>query len=123
MDEENKLPWVIGVIVVVLILTLLLLPPELLNIFPDKEDPIADAGPDITITFGERAILDGSASSDDKGITSFVWMVENGNETVFIHSESISFSFRGPGEYRAVLTVTDGAGKEATDEVVVVVLE
>ncbi|UCC92645.1 MAG: PKD domain-containing protein, partial [Thermoplasmata archaeon] len=87
----------------------------------DTEDPVADAGPDITVSLGEAAVMDGSGSSDDKGISSFEWKVENGAETVFLRGESISFIFSAPGTYNVTLTVSDQAGKQDTDQLQVTV--
>lgn len=122
MSESNWFPWVLGAVLVGVLLAALFLPPEWLDIRPDREDPVANAGPDLTVSFAEVTVLDGSASTDDKGIKDYVWKVENGAETVFLHGARIEFLFGAPGEYRATLTVTDNADKEDNDEVVITVL-
>ncbi len=123
MSDNNPFPWILGAIVVGVLLAALFLPPGILDIRPDREDPVADAGPDLTVSFAEVAVLDGSASTDDKGISDLEWRVENGAETVFLHGEIIEFLFGAPGEYKATLTVTDHADKQDTDEVIITVLD
>ncbi len=123
MADNNPFPWILGAMLVGVLLVALLLPPGWLDIRPDREDPVADAGPDLTVSFAEVAVLDGSGSTDDKGITDFVWRVENGAETVFLHGERIEFLFGAPGEYKATLTVTDHADKQDIDEVIITVLD
>jgi hypothetical protein len=104
------------------VIAAMFLPPEMLDIRPDREDPVADAGPDLTVALGESVVLDGLGSSDDKGIRSYVWAIENGAETVFLRGERITFLFEAPGEYHVTLTITDHADKEASDDVTVTVL-
>ena len=121
MSDSHFFPWVLGAVLVGVILATMFLPPGLLDIRPDREDPVADAGPDLTVAFGETAVMDGSGSTDDKGIVDYIWMIENGAETVFLHGPKITFLFGAPGEYRVTLNVTDNADKWAIDEVFVTV--
>ncbi len=122
MSEDSWLPWVLGAVLLGLALMAILIPPETLDIRPDREDPVADAGPDQTVAFGESVVLDGSGSSDDKGIKSHEWAITEGPNTVFRRGETIEVLFGAPGVYTVVLKVTDHAGKESSDEVVVTVL-
>lgn len=83
---------------------------------------MADAGPDRTVDLGTSVVLDGSGSSDDRGIKSHVWTVVEDNETFFLRGERVDFLFGSPGQYDVTLTVTDHNGKEDSDQLVVTVL-
>jgi chitodextrinase len=93
----------------------------MLDIRPDREAPVADAGPDQTVPIGTAVVLDGSGSSDDKGIKSYEWMVVEGSETVFHRGEKVTHLFGAPGQYNVTLTVTDHADKVAQDYVLITV--
>ncbi len=120
-EESNWFPWVLGAVLVGLVLVALFVPADMLDIRPDREDPVADAGPDRTVDLGQSVLLDGSASSDDNGIRSYQWMVIDRNNTVFLRGERVTYLFGAPGQYTATLTVTDHAGNEASDEVQITV--
>lgn len=90
--------------------------------------PLADAGPDQTVSEGETVILDASDSSDaDDGIAAYLWTQTEGTRVnlsapsspkpVFIapeiSSESESLIF--------VLTVTDKSGAQTSDQVKITV--
>ncbi len=122
MQDNSWFPWILGAVLVGVLLAAFLVPADMLDIRPDREDPVADAGPDQTVAFGTSVVLDGSDSTDDKGIESYEWMVVEGPQTTFLHSERVTYLFGAPGEYTVTLTVTDRAGKEASDEVVITVL-
>jgi hypothetical protein len=116
------MPWVLGAVLFGVMFMLFFVPPETLDVRPDTQDPVADAGEDVKVALGEGAVLDASGSSDDKGISSFEWRIENGFEVVFLRGERVTFVFASPGQYAVTLTVTDHAGKQDTDELVVTIL-
>lgn len=120
-EDTNWLPWVLGAVLIGVLLAAVFVPADMLDIRPDREDPVADAGPDQTVTFGTTVVLDGSGSSDDKGIKSYEWMVVEGSETVFHRGEKVTHLFGAPGQYNVTLTVTDHADKVATDDVLITV--
>jgi hypothetical protein len=121
MPENNWFPWILGAVLVGVLLAALFVPPDVFDVRPDREDPVAEAGPDLTVAFGQGVELDASGSSDDKGIESFEWMIENGAETVFLRGARVSFVFSAPGVYTVTLTVTDRADKQDTDSLTVTV--
>ncbi|MCC7430189.1 PKD domain-containing protein [bacterium] len=73
--------------------------------------PIADAGKEQVVSFGEKVFFDGSFSQDVDGkIKSYEW--ELGNNTK-LTGEKVSFDFKKEGTYQVSLKVTDNDG--ATD--------
>ena len=93
---------------------------------PENKPPVANAGPDQTISFGTTspvtAILNGSASSDEDGtITSFSWSQQTGSSAVIISPDRVqtTVQFQSPGQYIFVLKVTDDKGASAQDTVTI----
>lgn len=90
-----------------------------------NQPPTADAGPDRVVTDmlpsgSELVTLDGSASSDDVGVTTYEWR-ENGQ---LLGSSPMPDGVTVPlalGVHDIELTVIDGAGLTGTDTVQVVV--
>ncbi|MBC2840342.1 PKD domain-containing protein [Robiginitalea sp. SC105] len=62
----------------------------------------------------------GRNSTDDFGITSFLWNFDDGNTSTEVDPEHI---FEEPGEYTVVLTVTDADGLTDTATLTIVVTE
>ncbi|WP_420634169.1 PKD domain-containing protein [Candidatus Palauibacter sp.] len=69
---------------------------------------------------GRDCTLDGSNSTDDKGITDYAWAVD-GTEVASGDSTSVEHAFASNGTYEVVLTVTDTKGQtgSATESVTV----
>lgn len=86
------------------------------------EPPYAKAGPDIEVAQGDPVTLDGSASTDDVGIVSWVWTFEHGGSPVTLLGETVRFTFDQLGEYFILLNVTDGDGFHDLDVLYVTVL-
>lgn len=86
----------------------------------DEAPPVAVAGPDIEVGEMEVASLDGSSSTDNVGIVSFVWTFNDGTDRTLV-GERVSYSFRTPGVYIVTLDVVDAAGNHGTDTVLVTV--
>jgi len=86
--------------------------------------PVADAGQDQTVYERTYVTLDASASLDDVGITNYTWVFFYGgiNRTLY-GMVNDSFRFMNPGVYNVTLTVTDVEGGNATDTVMITVLE
>ncbi|MCU0859351.1 MAG: PKD domain-containing protein [Thermoplasmata archaeon] len=85
--------------------------------------PTADAGADIGSFVGELVSFDGTLSSDDFGIVSYVWeFTYNGSTTTLTGAEP-TFTFWTPGIYDVTLTVTDGDGLTDVDHVTVTVTD
>lgn len=88
----------------------------------DNEAPIANAGSDQTATDTdnnacEDVTLDGSASSDDNGISSYSWTL-NGSEIGSTSSLTYCFPV---GSSTVTLTVTDADGLTDTDQVTIAI--
>lgn len=85
--------------------------------------PVANAGPDQTMTLPiNSTTLDGSGSSDDGSIVSYVWTMILGPSEVD-PADTISPNISGlvGGTYRFLLTVTDNNALTDTDVVVITV--
>ena len=81
----------------------------------DTEPPVADAGPDRTVSSGQTVAFDGSRSSDDAGIVSWEWSFSYAGQHLRFGGETALFTFDRAGLYQVTLTVTDGAGNTDTD--------
>jgi hypothetical protein len=84
--------------------------------------PVADAGPDQTVTGPAMVTFDGTASTDDLGIESYVWELTYEGETVQLEGPGPEHYFAVHGVYNVVLTVTDGSNATDADTVVVTVV-
>jgi PKD repeat protein len=88
----------------------------------DETAPNAEAGPDQTVDEDTVVTFDGSGSTDNIGILSYIWTfidVTPQNLTVI----SATYNFTTPGVYIVLLNVTDVAGNWDTDELVITVLD
>ncbi len=77
----------------------------------DIESPVADAGEDKTVKLGEEFTLDASGSSDNVGIVSYEWDLDNGKTKT---GKQVNYTYDKAGKYTVTLTVTDEAGNSAT---------
>ena len=81
--------------------------------------PVANAGPDQTVTCGAATHLNGSASTDpNNNIFLYAW---SENNTTFALGPVVNFQL-SPGTHAIKLTVTDQFGGQGTDTVVVTVV-
>jgi ABC-type transport system substrate-binding protein/protocatechuate 3,4-dioxygenase beta subunit len=87
----------------------------------DTEPPIADAGADQSVMTGTLVDLDGSGSSDNVGIESYVWTFMDVTART-LYSDSPSYRFDNAGDFVITLEVTDGAGLSDTDTVTIHVM-
>ncbi len=85
----------------------------------DLVAPTAVAGDDLTVDVGETFMLDGSRSTDDRGIVGHTWTVDPGGLGIVLHGASVTLSIGVPGDYDAILNVSDARGNWATDTLVV----
>ncbi len=95
----------------------------IIEVFDPNEDtqpPEADAGLDKEIDEGDQFTLDASNSSDNEGIASYEWKIENGESK---SGEQIQHTYDESGSYTIELTVTDEAGNTDTDTVKITVEE
>lgn len=86
--------------------------------------PVANAGPDQTVAVNSLVTLDGSASSDDVGISHCQWFLNSSPEMVNIADPtSLVTTFTPPvaGNYLFSLIVYDAEGQSHSDNMVVYV--
>jgi PKD repeat protein len=81
----------------------------------DTTDPVARAGPDVTIDQNQVVELDGSGSSDNVGITNWRWTITIGDSTSDFPGQKNAFTFIAAGVFGVGLNVSDAAGNWATD--------
>jgi len=84
--------------------------------------PDVDAGEDAEYIQGDEATLDGSGSSDDFGMDSHEWTFTYDGSSESLDGDVVKWTFDTPGTVTVTLTVTDLAGNEATDLVVLTIL-
>jgi len=92
------------------------------TVVENPEAPVADAGDDIQVYVGSNVTLNGTGSSDDKGIESYVWsFIDDGSQTLF--GPTPYYVFDNAGTFAVTLNVTDHDGLYSTDVVLVTVLD
>jgi len=87
----------------------------------DTTWPVADAGVDQVVVEGTLVYFDGSASSDNVGIASYVWTLIDG-EAQSMEGVRTEYYFETPGVYLVTLKVTDVDGNISNDLLSVTVL-
>ncbi len=87
----------------------------------DTEPPVAVAGDDIVTDQGKNVELDGSGSSDNVGITLYLWTVTYNDLVTERTGPFVTFNFEGPGDFIVTLSVSDLQGNVGTDTVLVTV--
>ena len=82
-----------------------------------NEKPIANAGADQNVTFGNQVVLDASGSSDDGTIVKYEW---SRNGEILSNKKSIVIeSFPKENAYKFDLKVTDDKGESSSDSVII----
>ncbi len=89
----------------------------------DTEDPVATAGGDRTVDEDHPLVLDGTASTDNVGITEWTWAIDGGDATVTLDGPTVEWTFEEPGVHRVQLTVRDAGGNYAITVIAVTVLD
>ncbi|MFO7619288.1 MAG: PKD domain-containing protein [Thermoplasmata archaeon] len=85
--------------------------------------PIADAGQDIVVEENAAALLNGSASRDNTGISGHVWTFHDGMNEASTSGPTPTWLFNSPGAYSVTLNVTDEDGNWDADTLNVTVLD
>ena len=90
----------------------------------DTEDPVANAGPDITVDQGQVVTFDASGTQDNHpsfpdGFT-FEWFFID-QKVIRLYGLTANHTFNIPGMYTVRLTVSDPAGNTAEDSLTVTV--
>ncbi|NHA15432.1 PKD domain-containing protein [Thioalkalivibrio sp. XN279] len=99
--------------------------PDTVRIDTLNSAPVADAGPDQTVTLGSLVQLDGSASSDpDNDPLQYAWAIIErpaGSAATLDNTAIIDpvFTADQPGAYRVRLVVSDGELESTADHVIV----
>ena len=92
----------------------------------EQEDnpPTARAGSDQTVYANTPITFDGSASTDDHGIESYVWDFDISDDSQTDATDPIiQYKYTETGIYIAKLTVTDTSGQTDSDTALITVLE
>ena len=90
----------------------------------DNQPPLANAGPDQTLSDTDgngtaSVTLDGSLSTDDKGVTSYIWTIGT-TEIATGQQPNVELTV---GTHTITLTVSDAEGLKGSDLVTVTVLQ
>ncbi len=83
--------------------------------------PTASPPGHITIKSGDRARLDGSGSTDNVGITRWVWTFRDGGRDMTLEGMTASYAFKDAGDHTVTLTVHDAEGNTASETFTVTV--
>jgi PKD repeat protein len=97
-----------------------------ITVHPVNDPPVADAGPDQTVTVGDLVTLDGSGSSDlvEGDLLTYLWVFlvrPDGSTASLTDATSVAPTFIPdlPGDFIVELTVDDGNGGTGTDTLTV----
>jgi PKD repeat protein len=86
----------------------------------DSTWPAADAGPDQIVVEDTWVYFDGSASSDNVGIISYIWTLTDGKLQT-LYGVNASYFFEMPDVYVITLAVSDAEGHSSNDTVMIIV--
>ena len=88
----------------------------------DVTEPVADAGTDQDVSFGDVVTFDGSGSSDNVAVASYEWTFDDDGPEA-LTGVSPTYTFSAPGVFTVTLTVADAAGNEDVDTMTVTVVD
>ncbi len=89
----------------------------------DFEDPVAAAGPDVTVRQHSPFALDGSASTDDTWVANWTWTLALPGGDVVRFGPEVGFVIDEAGTFTVTLTVVDAVGRMASDSLTVEVTD
>lgn len=87
----------------------------------DSVAPVADAGADQEAVAGDTVSFDGSGSTDNVGVVSWIWTFVDGVQRT-LSGSTAQYTFDGPGTFIVTLTVEDAEDNSDTDTVAITVL-
>jgi len=88
----------------------------------DITKPIANAGDDRVIHEGTQVTFNGSSSTDNVEIVSYIWTFVDVTQQTLLDANA-TYIFATPGVYTVTLNVSDAADNWDTDEVIITVLD
>jgi len=86
----------------------------------DTTPPVANAGQSKEVAVGSAVTFDAGGSTDDIGITSYVWTFTDGTAKT-LTGVTANYTFTNLGTYIITLNVTDTAGNWDTDTVTITI--
>jgi parallel beta-helix repeat protein len=90
-----------------------------------SDPPVANAGSDNSTDEDSAITLDGSASTDDLGITGYFWDIDDSDGIDWASPDLtgmvVGYTYLTPGVYIVTLNVTDGDGGWDTDTLIITV--
>ncbi len=89
----------------------------------DRTAPVADAGDPQIVDQGTVVTFDGSNSTDNVGIVSYIWSFTYDGAPRSLTGMIVTWKFDIPGYYPVALTVEDAAGLTGSNETSVTVLD
>jgi parallel beta-helix repeat protein len=89
----------------------------------DNDNPIADAGPSQIVNVNSFVTFNGSASTDNIGVTNYTWTFNDSTGNITHYGVSPTHNFTVSGNFTVSLNVTDAAGNWDTDTVLIIVAE
>ncbi|MEW5760733.1 MAG: PKD domain-containing protein, partial [Candidatus Thermoplasmatota archaeon] len=88
----------------------------------DGLKPIANAGDNATISFGNYLYLDASLSWDNIGIVGYTWTFTD-KENIVLFGKNVSYKFETIGTHIVILNVSDSNGNFGLDRIVINVID
>ncbi len=89
----------------------------------DTIPPVPDVGPPVSANIGDYFNLNASRAWDNVGIVSYQWTLDPGGLNVVRNVVTFSYRIDIPGDYIAILNVSDSAGNWALGYLTIIVLD
>jgi PKD repeat protein len=80
----------------------------------DVTDPVPNAGAPQVIAEGVKATFDGSASTDNVGITSYTWTFNDGSNDIVRSGATFNYTFKNRGNFTVTLSCADAMNNIGT---------
>ena len=91
-------------------------------VYDDETPPVVEAGPDATVDQHTRVLLDGTASTDNKAITRYMWTFED-DGTRILDGPITNYTFDNAGTFLILLMAHDARGNMGSDTMTVTVVD